>query len=328
MNYIYCESFAPIFFAEYKRSTGEDVVIITINKNVKKYCDLTGIYCTYMERVGLNILTFYKLFIFKNNIKKIIADFKINAKDRFYILDNCVILEGFYFTKLLRNNNATYYYETNEYQELYKNKISLRCFYANANNLFYKLFLGLDLVLIEPNRTPDIGIDKNKFFKKNNIAISPEKKFFNEIRFDIIKEKTINLAKYETMFIDQGTGNNFLKRNRLDDILNVFSKSNHRIVIKEHPRFQNTNLFVEYDKFPVFIPAELLFGNISKNVISLCSNTLISASKIDRLSSISILELFEWKDESYKKELKEYLKKESDNRIIFVQTIEELIQFL
>ncbi len=329
MNYLYCECFAPIFFAEYIKGKGEDITIITINKNLIKYCDFAQIRCIYIERVGLRTLSFHKLFIFKKNIWKVIDNLNINKEDKFYLFDDGYILEGFYFARLLRNKHVTYYYKTNEYPERYKNKISLRLLSAIFDKVFYELFLGLDLILIKTSgKHISFGIDKDIFFKKNNISIALEKKSFNEIRFEIINDKTINIDKYESMFVDQGNCSNFLKNGYLDDIIKAFSDSSNKIVIKEHPHFSNTNLFEGFDKFPVFVPAEFLLGNIKKNVISICSTTLITVSKIDQLNAISLLELVEWKDEAYKKEQKEYLKKESNNKIIFVETMEELINFL
>ena len=63
---------------------------------------------------------------------------------------------------------------------------------------------------------------------------------------------------------------------------------------------------------------------IQKNVISISSTTLISSANLDKLKTISLLDIVEWESNANKEQIKQNLIKESGNNIIFVKTIEEL----
>ncbi|GAI40324.1 unnamed protein product [marine sediment metagenome] len=102
----------------------------------------------------------------------------------------------------------------------------------------------------------------------------------------------------------------------------------HPRVLKAHKPARYEELFINCEEFPDYIPVELLFNNIKKNVISVLSTSLGAASQLEHLRAISLLELVEWDNQSYKKEIKTRLIKESDNRTIFVKTFEELSKLL
>ena len=123
-----------------------------------------------------------------------------------------------------------------------------------------------------------------------------------------------------------------------DSLIEVYGnilKLPYKFAVKYHPRVLATqkswgcdSLFQTCEEFPDYIPAELLLNNVRKNVISISSVSLISASRLDYLRAVSLLEMVQWKSQSYKEEIKSWLIKESDNKIVFVKTYEELNQLL
>ena len=70
------------------------------------------------------------------------------------------------------------------------------------------------------------------------------------------------------------------------------------------------------------------FNSIKKNVISVFSTALITASKFDHLKAISMMELVDWYHKPYKIEFKNHLIEESKNKIIFPKNFEELKELL
>lgn len=329
MNYIYSECFSPIFFAEYEKDKGQDITLITNNLSIRSYCAARSIECIFIIKIVPTVLSFYKLFSFKKNIKNVIHKYKINNNDKFYIFDNSFILQGFYFCRLLRKQHNVFYYETIEINSRYKQIKPLKTYLlAHADALFYKIFLGINTVLLEDNNNPIIGIDKRVFFKKNNINISPVKISFIDLKMEVIKFNIWKLQKFETMFVDIGSASGILVENYLQSILKTFVRSKNEIVIKEHPSFANDKLFDDFEKYPKYIPAEYLLENITRNVISLFSTTLLCASRIERLNAISLIDLVTWKDVSYKLHTKKQLQSESGGRIIFIQTIDELETYI
>ena len=330
MTYIYCECFSPVFWALYLRDKDKnDITIITINKNIEKFCIHISMKCIYFERIPLSFLQYYNLGKFKRKIKSILALIKIKKNEAFYILDNVCLLEGFYFSHLLKNKRNVIYFSSIEINQLYKSPvISKKYILAKLDVLFYKIFLKINLVLKKINDKPVIGIDKN-FFIKNNISLSEEVKSFNEIKIEVIKRNKINFGSVDTLFIDGGSSETspYLKPNYLHDIIVVLRKYSEKIMVKEHPNFKwDADIFNGFKLIPDFYPSELILTNINKNVISVVSSTLISSAKFKQLKTISLLDIVEWENNSleYKEIIKQKLIKESGNNIIFVKTLAEL----
>ena len=330
MTYIYCECFSPIFWALYLRDKGEnEITIITINKNVEKFCLHISMKCIYFDRIPLSLSQYYNLKKFKRNIKSILELIKIKENEAFYILDNVCLLEGFYFSHLLKNKKNVIYFKSIEINELYKSpRINKKYIVAKLDLLFYKIFLKIDLVLKKINNKPVIGIDKS-FLVKNKISVSEENKSFNEIKIEAIKRNKINFGSIDTLFVDGGSSETscYFKPNHLKNVIVLLRKYSKKIMIKEHPNFKwDAYVFKGFKKIPDFIPAELILSGINKNVISTLSTTLISSAKFEQLKTISLLDIIEWENNSlkYKETIKQKLIKESDNNIIFVKTLAEL----
>ena len=66
MNYIFCPSYASVFFALHLKNLGKKIKIITDNISVKKYCKIAHINCIYFDYVWVSITKFYKIFVLKN----------------------------------------------------------------------------------------------------------------------------------------------------------------------------------------------------------------------------------------------------------------------
>jgi hypothetical protein len=59
MTYVYCECYSPIFWALHLRDKGEnEVTIITINKNVEKFCVHISMRCIYLRGFHYLFLNF------------------------------------------------------------------------------------------------------------------------------------------------------------------------------------------------------------------------------------------------------------------------------
>jgi len=110
-----------------------------------------------------------------------------------------------------------------------------------------------------------------------------------------------------------------------------------KFALKKHPTLEKESsdaasvhykVFDSCEELPAYIPAELFYNNIRKNVLTLFSASIITASQFEHIKAISLLELIHWHHESYKKEFKNYLMKESKNKVIFPNSFEELKEIL
>ena len=99
MNYINCPSYSSIFFALHLQNIGEEIIVITINKNVKKFCDFSQIESILLTLPTLGFKNLYQVVDFKKQIDLILNKIPVIHSDKYYLLDNSFTIEGFYIAK-------------------------------------------------------------------------------------------------------------------------------------------------------------------------------------------------------------------------------------
>jgi len=328
MLYIYSECYSPIFFALYKVNMRTEVTILTINKNVEKFCELMGIKCIFFHHYSIGIFNCWMIRDFKRQLKDLVKSLKWKEGDTFYILDNAFALDGFYLSRLLRGKKSSFYYPTIKYNNFYNGPYLSKTFILSIFVLIlYKIFTGMDLILLSTGGKPTLGIG-NKFFKRNNIQVDNSIIDFRQLKLDVIKTNSVKLDIYEIMLADHGKLSGEIKFDSYEAVCNEIFTNAKSLVIKEHPRLKQDHLFKDIKCFPDYIPGELLLGNITRIVLSIYSEVLIIASKTDHLKAVSLLELIDWEDEELKNSMKKKLITLSDNRIIFVQSTYDLIEMI
>lgn len=353
MNYVFCGAYRELFFALYLKNKGEKVTVITHNKDIKKYCDTANIDCRYFGCIRPGLKSLNKLKTLKERLDKILNEIEFNEEDRFYLLHKQFSYEAFYLIEKISSNVEIYFKDTQRELDRFKPKFSnifrktgikpiLVCikpilvyFHLLIMKCFLKIVLGLDLVFYDVNGYPCFGIDQ-KFFDKNNIKTILQNRNYDDIIWEVMKKTKINYKEYDNLISDDGACYDIVTYDSVKKIYQKLLGLPIEFAFKRHPNSKIRNgedvfsesFFKKYDEIPIFIPIELLCNNIRKNVISIFSLSLIGASKIPHLKAISLLELVEWYNESYKKEFKNYLKRATNNRILFPNNFEELKKIL
>jgi len=322
INYINCPSYDSLFFALYLKEKGEKIFIITKNQDIKKYCDFVKIKCLKLNEPILSFKKLFSLTKFKLDVDLFFISKRIKHSDKFYFFGNEISIEGFYLAKLFSEKCKV----INPFLNLSSNyKNSLNTLNGIKHKIGRKIFkwrLEIDLVFKNWKTGIAYGIDK-EFLKKYNIKSFDLRKNFEKIKHEVIKNNQIDLNKYDIlidggMFLNDGV----IKKESLKELAE-FLLSQKDFVVKNHPFFTNPlNYFKLNDKYPAFIPIELLFGNIKKNFVSIYSLALKSASKFKNLKAISLLELVKWENEDYKKTRKEILLNGTPG-IIFLRSYSE-----
>lgn len=196
-----------------------------------------------------------------------------------------------------------------------------------------RLAFGIKLTLYDiPGQDIVPGIDE-KFLKKNKIQYLELRKTINQLATEAVSYKLFDIGRQENLFM-YGYGKlvPLIKKDSLLSLYEKLRKLPFKIVIKLHPDLPNQEselkqvqqIFGNSEILPYYIPAELVFSSIKKNVLAVASGGLIAASQINHLKAISLLELVEWRDEKLKQYFKNYLREKSNNKIIFVNNFEEL----
>lgn len=338
MYYVYCGSYFPLLFALYLRGQGKEIKIITGNKDVIKYCQTENINYIPLEFVMPTVTSLYRFYILKKKLDEIIEEHG-KKQDKFFLMGNIKTYDFFYLAKELSiRKNIVYYKPISRQLKKYKPSKSKPIFFRGAiMKFFLKQIMDLDLIYYEgSNGDPVFGVDE-KFLKKYNILKYKPNISSEDLILEVVKKSKSNYKEYDNFIIDKGPLSNYITFDSVKRLYEklfelpldfAFKKHPSPIIQKDHSETEFYEPFSRCDEIPRYIPAELFFNNVRKNVISLVSDALVTASKLQHLKSIALLELVEWHRDPCKKELKEYLIEASNNKILFPNNFEELKEIL
>ncbi|MFC1869959.1 hypothetical protein ACFLYE_01660 [Chloroflexota bacterium] len=354
MNYVFCSSHGSLFIALDLKNSGKEITIITYSEATKKYCLAANITHIYFEtirpefRLTIRPIRLIRLAVkalldavnLKNRLDALIEKINFGEEDSFYLLTRWISYEDFYLAKeLSKKGKGTVYLSGIAWRELgiYRTKFNPVFFECLFNKYLLKIFLGLDLIFYETNAVPRFGIN-DKFLKKNKIKETTHDRGFFELVADVVKKAKTGQKRYDNLFLSESSAiTSIITYESTRNIYKNLADLPLEFVVKKHPRITEEKsqidilfeeFFKDWEELPEYIPAELFFNSIKKNVIAVMSQALIVASHLEHLRAISLLELVEWYNEAYKSEIKNLLMKMSKNRIIFVKDFEELKQVL
>jgi hypothetical protein len=312
--YIIVPSYPSIYFAIYQFYLGKNVTIITNNLSVK----------SVLKTLSINYIFIDSNFSYKNFISSI---FKLKRLKKsldhnkdLYLLDNVFCVYGFYISNNWNNANVYHSNLSSEYL-LFNNRLKFKDIIIKY---IYKLTLNLDLVYRNQNGIPAIGID-NSFNLKNSFKELVFKNNYNDIKLSVLNNYVFGKDKFKSILILQGKLTGIIKYKSLVRVFNELLELD-SLVIKEHPKHKSDNYFSfgKIPKIPDHYPVEMCYGNIENNIISVFSISLVLASQMEGRRAYSLLEMVDWCNLEYKKQIKEMLENKSFNKIIFPTDILEL----
>ena len=339
MNYIFCGAYKALLFALYLKDSGEEITIVAYNKDLIKYCETEHIDYIEFDCVRLKVTTLYLVFKFKRILDETIEKIGIKKEDAFFLLGNVKGYDYFYLArKLSKKCNFSYYKSVDlEGRELKKFKppwykpMFIR---GEVLRIVLKIFLGLDLIYYDTHKVPCLGIG-NEFLEKYNIQEYDPDHSAEELIFEgLTGEK--NVKEYDNFIINDGLLTEYINFDSMEKLYKELLELPIKFAFKKHPtsldetEFEKNyfKLFKHCEEIPRYVPAELICNNIKKNVISMFSTALITASHLQHLKTISLLELVEWHDKETKEGWRRTLSNASKNKILFPTSFEELEKIL
>ena len=332
MHYVYCIAYEPLFFALYLKSLGEKITVVTHNKNIAKYCELENINFILFGNVRIRLISIYKIFALKKILDDVLRKIALKKGDIFYLTGKFKTYNGFYLAKELSKKGVVYFYNSSKYPlERYtppKNKpFFLR---GGIIRLILKLYLDVDLIYYNSRGIPCFGID-DRFLKKHNIKKYDIDISADEMLLNVAKNSEIISKKVDNLVVDQGALESIIDSESLIKLYKNLLKLHVTFAFKRHPvrpkNLANSNFYTVFEKcydVPEYIPVELFFNNIKKNVFSIYSTALVTASQFNHLKAISLLELVNWDNNTFKEEVKSHLTKKSNDKILFPSSFDEL----
>jgi hypothetical protein len=336
-EYIYCPSYGSLFFALHRRQKGIDIKIITHNECIRKFCEDFNIAVYYF-----NYPRPLKLFIpmthifFKRSLDKFIETSGFTKSDKLFILDNAFEIFGFYIAQQYSKIGIVHFHLLGREFPIFfpRKKIDALYFIFLIQSKIFRYFWDIDLIIRNTHGKPTFGIDEN-FMKKNHISYFIPDKELIELKFDVVKKFSIPMKHYQILIATDGGMKGIVNEDTLSDIYMKISSNVSSLIVKSHPRIKlgldENSYELSLNKFEHIsecIPVELALNNVDKCVISVFSSVLPFTARIDRIKAISLLDLVEWNSIEYMEEVRNMLNKESDNKILFPKTIDELFEII
>ena len=339
MNYVYCGSHLPLLFALSLKNKGEKITILSFSEDVIKYCNDENIDFIKLEYIRPTASSPHKVFTLKRMLDNALEKIECGKEDCFFLTGRGKDYDSFYLAKELSKRGCTIYYTDSGGAELKKYiPPGFKPFFIRGEviRVLFKLILNLDLKCYTIYDVPFFGID-DEFIEKYNVKEYALERTHPELILEVAKKSKISYGKCENLIADQGS---------LAGVINFYSLKNVyknlfdlplKFSFKKHPgptQQENKSdilfykLFKHCDEIPKHIPIELLCNNIRKNMISVFSFSLIVASNFKHLKAISLLELVDWCDDSFKSTMKKLLIEKSKNKILFPKNFDELKEIL
>lgn len=324
MKYFYCQSYQAFNLA-LAMNLDEEVTVITSVQNIVKACKFLKVKCVEHKLFGTNRMIRNKKDVDDeiNYLIKIIQDDelhfshtqfaifcfylvkKINDKKGKTIFHNFEFVYSQISLKSIFNKN----YIFKKLKQLYiKNKCNLPIEVRTSTNNSYMLSFPLSYI----NRSCSEIIDDKGTYYETTL------KMFKNIEF--------NYPEIENLFIAQTfTNEDLFKEDRINQLFPVINSK--RISIKHHPKLGKVKGLEKCKVLPDFLPVELFFQKVTKNIFSFHSASLITASKFDNVTTLSLLNIVRT-DDSFLDEMKKDMISKSDGKILFIDSVNKLKEVL
>lgn len=336
-EFIYCPSYGSLFFALYLKQNNFDIRVITHNESIIKFCNKVSIPVFDFQYPKINLLfnpiNYLRV---KKNLDQFIKTLEFSKLDQFYLFDNAFEIFGFYITQQCsKKSNVNFYLLGREFPYYNaKRKFDFPYIIIYIQLWIFRIMWGLYLVIRNGHGNPIFGID-DTFIKRNHILWYPLNKNLIELKMEVVNNFSIPIPNYHILIASDGNMVEIVNEKTVCELYHEIGLTYSSLVVKSHPRvkFDTINDPIEaslnnFEQIPEYIPVELVLKNIKKCVISVFSSILPYAVKMSNIKAISLLDLIEWNDEEYKIKVKSMLIQESNNKIFFPQSIQELYSMI
>lgn len=319
MIYFYCQSYQAFNIA-LAMNAKEEVIIITSSENIIRGCKFLNVkHIVHAPFSPVAMLKQKKLV--KHSVNQLIEQIKGHelhfshtqyAVFSFYLVQN-YMLEG----------GAVVFHD---FEFVYKKSK------ADITNKYYlvaiiqmqvlKLLYGIALELRVTAKNTYVISLKNSFIEKAVSRVIKEANNYYDITLSLFKNIQIPFDNFDNLFIAQTFSNtNFFNEEKINMLMPILNHAN--VTVKLHPKLNEADAFTNCNYIPTFLPVELFFNKVNKNVISVSSASLITASRFSNICAISLIDLV-GNDDGFITEIKNWLIEKSERRILFPKTFSEL----
>jgi len=227
----------------------------------------------------------------------------------------------FFFLKELSQNNILIYYR----YYLYVPEVGREHYNLKEQYILFQYYLltGIKFQYTDEKQTLRLLFPYKKYNIDVQQAIEPDKDTLKRYLYKVKKVKEKSILLFESNL----QPNNIIKdyEKTILHIIEELKKRGYLIYIKAHPRLGHTKVIESViDQFlPGEIPAELIDVSIFNCIVGIQSFSLVYFSKLSN-NVYSLINLFDFYDNSVKRNYINYLNENSKFNIRFANTIAEL----
>jgi len=321
---------------EEKAKTGK-VYIYTITEDLTQFFKTYTSYPTVKLTFDASLVSrraWYKLYSSLKKFKRSRRCWSVLEGNNIYFFTDGNYIALYALIQSLAKKNQVYYCNSGKYDT---GRIRTGII-SKLESKIVKSLLGIDTFMAGDGNLPYPHLARS-YFEKNSIVSVPHGKINSNLRENLaqhIYEKIIELKGKEVLFIEEPQ--DIIERGRIDDaelsassdmLYDMLNKHWDKIVVKEHQKkFDGYGKMKTFDTVPNFIPAEFILRHPWKLVIGIESTSLSSATHFSNAEVISLIDMFCYEDEEVYENLKKFLTKESNGKILFPKSIAQLEEML
>ena len=358
-HHVWCPSLIPLYFALYLRQIeGKAVKVVSHHKSVLKFCDHLGVPTLAHARPMLGRNFFQNC----GRLKRCEQDMRQRLRenppapgDAFLLLGSVaqIIYIGATLARLHAGRCQVFRHDLIEPDlkaAIQPAPFSLARFrdpgYRQMLSvaLSAKLVQGLDLHVCKQPQKYALAID-DRFFASVGAApldfsLSPpvlKQKLLDHLAPSWPEDHDALVVDFDTAFwwkayASDPAGVGFMQE-LFGQVFAMLERAGLDYALKVHPDIEEkphlmgeVTLPPGVPQFPAFIPSEFLYRNVRRAVVGVSSATLVGAAKSGRLTAISLMDLAPWRDTNLRDSIRTYLVRESEDKILFVRSVDELRQ--
>lgn len=182
-----------------------------------------------------------------------------------------------------------------------------------------------------------ISLFRRRYFEFDYKKHGIERRLFTE------QIKVNNKFKYKTskpelknkiVFLLSSDELNMITENALLKLKEIIfflkNEGGYKLYLKGHPRLGNPEIFEDYfdEHIPNYVPTEFLSYSEFKFAIGLISSGLVYPSLLKDYKVYSVVDLLEFNNNKDKGFFSDFLKEHSENNVIFVKKIKDVIEII
>jgi len=323
-KYFYCQSYQAFNLALFM-NLDDDVIVISAAKNIIKACDFLKV--KYIEHSPFANRDFVKRkYKIKSEVDRLIREI---GNDELHFSHTQFAVFCFYLVKKLNDRSGKTVFHNFEFLYSSPNKLSLfkRNFYrVKSWQVIIAIIYKLPIVVRMSSSTSFmISFDINYINDYCNEVIDDKKQYY-DLTIKMFQNYSFDYPNIGNLFIAQTfTNQAFFDTKKVETLLPILNTSN--VSVKNHPKLGPVAGLTNCDELPEFLPVELFFQKVTGSVISFQSASLITASCFKNIKVISLLDLVKT-DDIFNEKVKKNLISQSENRIVFPQSIAEFIKLI